>query len=54
MEVKFEMEEITGFIGRAAAVLAFVGALALALRQIDILEVLALLEPAAHTFRIVI
>ena len=48
------MEEILEFIGRAAAVLAFIGAVALTLLELDMLDVFSGLQSVAHVFRIII
>ncbi len=48
------MEEITEFMGRAAAVLAFISAVAITLYEIDILSILSELTSAAHLFRTII
>jgi hypothetical protein len=48
------MEEITEFIGRAAAVAAFCSALAFALFEIRLMEAIQAAEPAARLFRIII
>jgi len=48
------MEEITKFIGRAAALIAFCGAIALATVEMSILQNMQYIEPAGHVFRTII
>lgn len=48
------MEEITKFIGRAAALIAFCGAITLATVELSILQNLQYLEPAGHVFKTII